>query len=260
MKKIILILALIFSVNASSQYYKYFYFSVPAGEESEYLQMEGEHFGKVMEKAVQDGAIQGWSVYRKVDSKRHEYNYYSFVNFGSLETLANPGIGKYFNERYDESGSPGLISKALDKFGSYMVFSATFYRHDAQIRKNSDGFRYLKHNYAKVPDVGAFIQAQGDNWGPFIKKYMDNGEINQNIWVVSNMINPTGNGFDWNVKTVDGYDSLEDFYDPGKGTFPDLNEANLDDINKTIPNGWYKSLLWERVYWIGSDGKLKSNN
>lgn len=43
MKKIILILALIFSVNASSQYYKYFYFSVPAGEESEYLQMEGEH-------------------------------------------------------------------------------------------------------------------------------------------------------------------------------------------------------------------------
>ncbi len=228
MKKIILILALIFSVNASSQYYKYFYFSVPAGEESEYLQMEGEHFGKVMEKAVQDGAIQGWSVYRKVDSKRHEYNYYSFVNFGSLET--------------------------------YMVFSATFYRHDAQIRKNSDGFRYLKHNYAKVPDVGAFIQAQVDNWGPFIKKYMDNGEINQNIWVVSNMINPTGNGFDWNVKTVDGYDSLEDFYDPGKGTFPDLNEANLDDINKTIPNGWYKSLLWERVYWIGSDGKLKSNN
>tara|TARA_B100000989_G_scaffold88578_2_gene64029 strand:- start:684 stop:1466 length:783 start_codon:yes stop_codon:yes gene_type:complete len=260
MKQILITIALLFSVNVNSQYHKYFYFSVPAAEVSAFLDMEAEHYGKVLEKAVQGGAINGWAVYRKIDSNRHTYNFYSYINFGSLEQFTNSGIGKYFGERLDESGSPSLISSAIEKHGSYMEFSATFYRHDTQQNKNREGFRYLKHNYAKVQNVGAFIQAQINNWGPFIKKVMDNGKINQSIWATSSMLNPTGNGFDWNVKTIDGYQTLKDVYDPGSGSSLDFSEANIGKINETFPNGWYKQTLWERIIWIDSDGNLSIRN
>ena len=36
-----------------------------------------------------------------------------------------------------------------------------------------------------------------------------------------------------------------------------VNSSLLDAIQKTMPNGWYKQVLWERVMWLDENGNLK---
>lgn len=64
----------------------------------------------------------------------------------------------------------------------------------------------------------------------------------------------------WNVMTIDGYNSLNDTYNSFPGGYQNLDFPSQKDMSDTNPeNGWYKSTLWERVMWIDSNGELKKN-
>ena len=59
------------------------------------------------------------------------------------------------------------------------------YRGGLATNNKSDGWKYIRHNYAKVPDTGAWMNAQTENWGKFIDKNMNNGKVNQELWAAS---------------------------------------------------------------------------
>ena len=85
---------------------------------------------------------------------------------------------------------------------------------------------------------------------------MNNGKVNQEIWAPAVRINPTGNGYNWNVITIDGYNSLSDLFQNGGKEFPSMEGVDFKSISETMPNGWYKSVIWERVMWLDDNGKL----
>ena len=80
--------------------------------------------------------------------------------------------------------------------------------------------------------------------------------VNQEIWAPAVRINPTGNGYNWNVITIDGYNSLSDLFQNGGKEFPSMEGVDFKSISETMPNGWYKSVIWERVMWLDDNGKL----
>ena len=89
---------------------------------------------------------------------------------------------------------------------------------------------YIRHNYAKVPDTGAWMNAQTENWGKFIDKNMNNGKVNQELWAASVRIIPQGNGYNWNVLTVDAFESLKDMLANGGEDYPDMSSINFEEI------------------------------
>ena len=129
----------------------------------------------------------------------------------------------------------------------------------ARNKKRGD-LKYLKANYAKVKNPQAFMQKQNEVWKPFIEKNMNNGKAKQELWATSMRINPSGNGYNWNVMTIDAHSSIGDLYNPFDGKWEELNPPSQKELSETNPkNGWYKNTIWERVLWIDNDGNLIKN-
>ena len=39
-----------------------------------------------------------------------------------------------------------------------------------------------------------------------------------------------------------------------------MSSINFEEINSTMPNGWHKTVMWERVLWTDSEGNLMKDN
>ena len=113
------------------------------------------------------------------------------------------------------------------------------------------------HNYDLDPNQNGLLNTQIEEFGPFIKKNMNNGKIKQEIWAAATRLNPVGNGYKWNVLSVDGYNSLDAVFNNEGQKYPDWSSVDFDAIQKTMPDGWYKQVLWERVMWLDENGNLK---
>ncbi|MEC8599196.1 MAG: hypothetical protein VXY15_02485 [Bacteroidota bacterium] len=259
MKKILLCGALLLSFLSNAQYFVYGFNVVPEDEVEHYIQNEHELFSKAATKAFKKGIINGWAIMRRVNGAKSEPNFYWYIGLDDLSKLENvpSGMGKAIDDVKKESGVPSLIDRALKNHNSYTRFVASYYRPEVITNKNSDGFKYFMHNYALVPDRNSWLNTQIEQYGPFIKKNMNNGKIKQEIWAPATRINPLGNGYKWNVLSVDGYDSLDAVFNNGGLKYPDYSSVDFDAIQKTMPNGWYKQVLWERVMWLDENGNLK---
>ena len=168
-------------------------------------------------------------------------------------------FGAIVNQVSQKSGAPSLISRALNDHAKYQTFVGTYYRGAMATNNDSDGWKYIRHSYAKVPNTGAWLNAQSENWGKFIDKNMNNGKVNQELWAASIRVHPQGNGYNWNVLTVDAFKSLKDLFANGGEDYPDMSSVNFDDISSTMPNDWHKQVIWERVLWTDSNGNLMKN-
>ena len=42
----------------------------------------------------------------------------------------------------------------------------------------------------------------------------------------------------------------------GGEDYPSMSSVNFEEINSTMPNGWHKTVMWERVLWTDSEGNL----
>ena len=258
MRKIIFLTTFFFSFTINAQYFMYGYNIVPEDEIEHYLQNERELYGKAAEKAFKEGVINGWAIMRRIQGGKSEPNFYWYIGIDDMKKLdALPNdFGKIINQTMENSGVPSLIKRAIKNHSTYGRFVASFYRPEVTRAKDFKGFKYLKHNVASTPNPNLWWDTQIKQWGPFIKKNMNNGKVNQEIWAPAVRINPTGNGYNWNVITIDGYNSLSDLFQNGGKEFPSMEGVDFKSISETMPNGWYKSVIWERVMWLDDNGKL----
>ena len=84
----------------------------------------------------------------------------------------------------------------------------------------------------------------------FITKYINDDNSTSSGWEVHRVLSPTGNGYNWNVATVDHYTTLSGALNP----FPEGAEwpEGLDQINDLMPNGkFYKTVIYEVLYYEG---------
>ena len=106
------------------------------------------------------------------------------------------------------------------------------------------------------PNPNQWFDTQLKEWGPFIKKNMNNGKVKQEVWAPAIRLTPLGNGYNWNVISVDGFNTLEDMYTNGGLDYPDTSNVDSKAIQNTMPEGWHKQIIWERIMWLDEDGKL----
>ena len=258
MKYFITAMMIALTSSVSAQFYVYGYVQVPEDKIQEYIENEEEYFSQAAKIAIEQGVIEGWAILSRYQGLDSEPSFYWYVGIGDIDKLNdfNNDFGEIINQVSQKSGASSLISRALNDHSKYQTFIGTYYRGGLATNNKSDGWKYIRHNYAKVPDTGAWMNAQTENWGKFIDKNMNNGKVNQELWAASVRVHPQGNGYNWNVLTVDAFKSLKDMLANGGQEYPDMSSVNFDEINSTMPNGWHKTVIWERVLWTDLEGNL----
>lgn len=247
--------------SLSAQYFLYGYVQVPEDNIQEFIENEEEYFSQAAKIAIENEVIEGWGILSRYQGLDSEPNFYWYVGVGDIDKLDNfnKDFGEIINQVSEKSGASSLISRALNDHNKYQTFIGTYYRAGFAYNEKSEGWTYIKHNYAKVPNPQAWANAQTENWGKFIDKNMNNGKVNQELWAASIRIHPTGNGYNWNVLTVDAFSSLKDMIANGGDQYPDTSEVDGNEIASTMPNGWHKQVIWQRVLWVDSEGNLQKN-
>ena len=107
------------------------------------------------------------------------------------------------------------------------------------------------------PNANQWLETQLKEWGPFIKKNMNNGKVKQEIWAPAIRLTPQGNGYNWNVISVDGFNTLEDLYTNRGIDYPDMDSIDSKALQNSMPEGWHKQIIWERIMWLDTDGEIK---
>ena len=213
MKYFITAMMIALTSSVSAQFYVYGYVQVPEDKIQEYIENEEEYFSQAAKIAIEQGVIEGWAILSRYQGLDSEPNFYWYVGIGDIDKLNdfNNDFGEIINQVSQKSGASSLISRALNDHSKYQTFIGTYYRGGLATNNKSDGWKYIRHNYAKVPNTGSWMNAQTENWGMFIDKNMNNGKVNQELWAASVRVHPTGNGYNWNVLTVDAFKSLKDW-------------------------------------------------
>ena len=171
MKYFITAMMIALTSSVSAQFYIYGYVQVPEDKIQEYIENEEEYFSQAAKIAIEQGVIEGWAILSRYQGLDSEPNFYWYVGIGDIDKLNdfNNDFGEIINQVSQKSGASSLISRALNDHSKYQTFIGTYFRGGLATNNKSDGWKYIRHNYAKVPNTGAWMNAQTENWGKFIE-------------------------------------------------------------------------------------------
>ena len=88
------------------------------------------------------------------------------------------------------------------------------------------------------------------------KKLLKSKSTTQKSWGVARRINPRGKKHNWNVMTVDGYESIEDIFQSINSAIPGISKLNLEPISQSFPDGWYEQIIWENIIRVNANGEI----
>ena len=251
-------LFLLYPVISFSQYVDMWHFSVPYNETNIYEASEKEWFAKVMSKAAKEGLIRGWGMSKRVGKVESDVSYITWISFGDLNSRkkAYNSIGEFFDQTSKQLYTPKLSEIGRKKWGSYLVGNSNLYFDEFLPAPDGAKIKYSVHNLAMSDNPKNFSKQQKVIWLPFIKKLLKSKSITQKSWGVARRINPRGKKHNWNVMTIDGYESLDDIFQSINSTIPGIFELNLQPIAKSAPQGWYEQIIWENIIKVNSKGEI----
>jgi len=257
MKKL-LITALLFPLIGLSQYVDMWHFSVPSDETNIYEATEKEWFAKVMSKAAENKLINGWAMARRVGKDEKNVKYITWISFGDIQSRkkAYNSIGKYFDETSKQLFTPKLSEIGRNKWGSYVVGNSNLYFDDFMSAAAGTNVKYSVHNLAMSPNPKNFSIQQKKIWLPFFTNLVKKNQTKQKSWGVARRINPRGQKHEWNVMTVDGFESLDDVFESINSDIPGISKLDLNPINNSAPDGWVEQIIWEIIVRVDSEGEI----
>ena len=249
---------LLFPLVGLSQYVDMWHFSVPYNETNIYEASEKEWFAKVMSKAAKEGLIRGWGMSRRVGKEETNVSYITWISFGDLNSRkeAYNSIGKFFNQTSKELYTPKLSEIGREKWGSYVVGNSNLYFDEFLSAPEGVKIKYSVHNLAMSNNPKNFSTQQKAIWLPFFKKLLKSKSTNQKSWGVARRINPRGKKHNWNVMTVDGYESIDDIFESINSSIPGISKLNIEPISKSFPEGWYEQIIWENIIRVNNKGEI----
>ena len=265
MKKLFLFIAIILfgfsNIIAQENLFSYDYRNVPADEMEVFMANEAMYWSKIHAVLLKKGKITGWTVSRRVGGLESEPNVYFYVGIGSYENLDNlykdwPQAEKEVRSAMDKE-KLSLIDERL-KQNKFRVGNVMFNRRSFVGPTDGD-WNFLVHNYAKASDVGAFLDVQDKYFKPFFEENITNKNTKQVFWSNAAVLNPTGDGYNWNCYTVDAYKNQSDIYNAWNKeiTWP---QDGLTEANNLMKNqAFYKSVVWRKVMSLDAEGNLIKN-
>ena len=218
--------------------------SVGDSDINNFLSNEKNVYSKVAKKAVSEGKMTHWALFQRVGGLSTEPNFVFYNGFKNLTDLDSD------SPWYSDSGRLYGLKIVKSDEVRYVVHT----RPGPSINVDSENpSRYFRINYANASDANQFVALQESIWKPWLENYIDQGKTSQKYWSASTVISPTGNGYNWNAYTMDGYENLTEALVPYPNGLSDLPEG-LNAINELVPEGkFYKTVIWELVMIITAD-------
>ena len=220
--------------------------SISEKDLNNFLYNEDNIYRKKAAAAIKEGKLRHWGLLRKVNGRvKDSPNFFFYNGFNKITDLDDSSIwGSGSNFGLRQLKSSGVIG-SVHTTPDIQVFPD----------KPKPG-NYIVVNYANPSDVGKFVQLQNEVWNPFIQKYVNDPNSSWAGWEVHRVLRPTGNGYNWNIATIDHFSTLSGALNP----FPNGAEwpEGLEQINDLLPNGkFYKSVIYEVLFYEGPDGASK---
>ena len=236
----------------------YDYRSVPDDEMEAFQKNEADFWSKVHQNMLKKKQITGWSMLSRVGGVTSDPNVYFYVGLGSFENLDN--INQNYNKAYEEvmaslDADTQKKMKERLKIDSHRKASVLLNRRSAVMAEDLE-WNYLVHNYAKATNVSAFLDAQDKHIKPFFEENFKAKNTKQAAWITARVLNPTGNHYNWNCYTADGFKNMSDIYNAWNTEIEWPTDA-MAEINKTTETpGFYKSVVWKKMLWVDGEGKF----
>mgnify|MGYP003320014617 FL=1 len=159
MKK--LFFTIVFATTISSQAQIHHYFYVDVKDDQKFEEVFEDYWLKVAQKAVDNGGIQGWSVWKK-QRKTNNYKYIVLFNFKDMEQYTN-------DWGFDALKATGVPYKHIDF--EWNVFREDTYR---VVTAVPGTYNFVVVNYAKPDDMNKQLKFEVEFIAPVMKKMVAN--------------------------------------------------------------------------------------
>lgn len=213
----------------------YQYRHVAPDKVDEFIKRETIYWSKIARKAIDNGKMSFWALLEKVGgTDMATASNYMFVN-------TFPDINADLSKVFDPAKLfPGVPISKIETNSISTTTGDVFVMSDgweqAANAVPSKDFNYVLINYHNSSDAASFNAIEKNNWGPFIKKAMDNNQVDQKAWGNSIVLMPTGGNMKFNCLSIDIYSNLKSALTPTWSpniTFP---AAGLDSLQKISLN------------------------
>lgn len=209
----------------------YQYRHVDPAKANEFVKRETTYWSKVARKAIADGKMSFWALLEKVGgTDMATSSNYMFVNtFPDI----NADLSKVFDPTKLFPGVPmsKIETNSMSTTTGEIFLMTDGWEQAAKAVPDKD-FMYVMINYHNSSDPFAFNAIEKNNWAPFIKKTMDNNEVDQKAWGNSIVLLPTGGDMKFNCLSVDLYSNLKSALAPTWGPNVTFPTAGLDSLQK----------------------------
>jgi hypothetical protein len=180
---------------------------VPRENIGEVIERETTIWAEVARKAIKDGHLTGWRMYRIVDGTNldTEANIF-FVNEYTEEQFRSDVFIWDYKKLF-----PDKKQSDVDTFSLGTTKSQVYYYNMVSIKTAVP--RFIRVNYAKtknMPDLQRYLELEQSVWRPFIQAQMDTGETNVVSWSLSRLMLPGGANTEYDAITVDGFETFAD--------------------------------------------------
>ena len=251
MKKLLLLLAVVFTTSTFAQNIVHIQYRYVASENvAEFEALETEHWSKIKKNAIENGDMSVSAFFRL----------YGRVDNESLPTHAFVQVYKSF-EQYEAQMK--IWSNAEEILGFNPALAST---NDISKTLHNDTyklvselpmgeFKYAVWNLAKPKDLNGFINENLNLWMPYFKKNLGK-EGARTGWGILARVHPKG----MNESSVLTYDHYKDLSSALRALSPMdvVSNEEIDEIisksemSKYDPDGFRYTDIWELIEFIGS--------
>lgn len=213
----------------------YQYRHVAPDKVNEFIKRETTYWSKVARKAIDNGKMSFWALLEKVGgTDMATASNYMFVN-------TFPDINADLSKVFDPSKLfPGVPMSKIETNSISTTTGDVFVMSDgweqAANAVPAKDFNYVLINYHNSSDAASFNAIEKNNWAPFIKKAMDNNQVDQKAWGNSIVLVPTGGNMKFNCLSVDLYSNLKSALTPTWSPDVKFPTAGLDSLQKISLN------------------------
>jgi len=180
---------------------------VPPENMGEVIKRETTYWSEVARKAIKDGHMTGWRLYRSIDGTNLDTDpNLIFVNEFTPEQLGRDDQIWDFKKVF-----PDKDLSEVETFSMGTTKRMVFYYNIVAIAKSQP--KFIRVNFAKATnpeDVGRYLELEQTLWQPFIQERMDSGKTNVVSWSLSRALYPRGVDTEYDAITVDGFDTFAD--------------------------------------------------
>ena len=247
MKKVILLIASFFFVCISYAQVSYLqYRHVPSDKEQEFLEKETQYWSKVAKAAIDNGAMSGWALWRKVSVTAPDAPNYVFVNtFSSIDKIDQSAV--WSDENIKKMG----VSPDMVETNSFTTISFDYWM---QLEDTVSGdYKFAVVNYAKPNSLSGFIEENKTLWKPFHQSNITGKTMGMTSWGLMSVIYPKGNLAKFSCFTWDGFNTMADvmkylrYQSPSDSPSPFEDIISKSNMGEIMPDGFEYSIVYELV-------------